>query len=218
MWTEVGSVKYKKAVVKVNNCYRQLCEIDRIDKFAERKYNFMKSSSKAAFMQAIKSINGIHRKHIREDKIKLPKMLAIPKVINVTNESQPKRRDVKQKESTLRFGHNMLRYQIRICVKCRENKYVMVDSIKQLKLDYKYDSTTTCYNKNLDVPGFFLLCNCQPVWYKHEDDGSYALDTSGNKQVHYDIQYLPYFRVFSFRVGTTPYPMTCTVYPFTPYA
>ena len=81
----------------------------------------------------------------------------------------------------------MLRYQIRAFHKYKENKDVMVNSMEQLKLEYNCNSSTTCYRKNRNVPRFFFSRNCQPVWYKHEDDGSYALDAIGNMIVHYNI-------------------------------
>ena len=130
----------------------------------------MNSSTKRRFAKTVKAINQVYRNHSGPGKIQLPKTSGIPKIINGSNLTQPKRREFKHKESTFQFEHDILRYQIRTCHKCKENKDVIMDSMEELNKVYSCHSSTTCYRKKWEVPGFFLSHNLQPVWYKREDD------------------------------------------------
>ena len=82
----------QKAVVQVNKCYSKMCAIGRSDFPAEREDRLTKSSTKCGFLKAIKAINDVYKNYRDARKIELPKTSGIPKIINNSNLTQPKRR------------------------------------------------------------------------------------------------------------------------------
>ena len=125
-----------------------MCKFGRSDFFAGCEHDLMHSSKKRGFTKTVKAINKVYRNHSDAGKIELPKMCKIPKIINDSNMIQPKRREFKQREATSQFEHDMLRYQIRTCHKCKQNMDIMVDSMEELNNEYSCKSSTTCYQKN----------------------------------------------------------------------
>ena len=158
-----------------------MCKMGRSDFFVGREHNLKHSSEKRGFRKTVRAKNKVYRNLCDTRKIELPKISGIPKIINNSNLTQPKRRYFKQKEATFYFEHHMLRYQIRTYHKCKENKDVIVDSMEELNKVYSCQSLATCYKKNWQVSGFFLSRDLQPVWYECDDDGPYARDDIGKR-------------------------------------
>jgi hypothetical protein len=188
----------KKDLIKMlNDRYRDYVSFGKISDFYE--LGLHKSKNLATFRAINRQMINFRWKSKKRGKI----YLNLHDDITFSSHDDTSERNVIQIESILEFEHTMRTLQLKVCKSCREYRLQFDDTLIIAKTKHAVESLnhhfsnktklmlcSECKRKGfLTKKGkdYYKESNLLPVWYEKKADGSFLLDSDGNKVMRYDV-------------------------------
>lgn len=190
-WTEVGHQDYFNAIRQINDVYRKMLAIGKVDEALRNttqgiKY-LLNCDTKAQFNRVIRNINDRYNRHRRANHGMLTNFRIdtelLPDPYRYRHSQvmdNPTNREIMTKEQILAFEQYLTTLNVFKCTTCLECH------IEEKPAPNNINYTCDKCKKRKD-PDFFLKNNLHPIWYLRHDDGSPVLDSHGKKVPQYNI-------------------------------
>jgi hypothetical protein len=190
-WTTIGSQDYFKAIRQINDVYRKMLAIGKVNEALRRTTQgidyLLRCNTKTQFDRGIRNINDRYNRYKRSNKGMLKNFRIHTELIPDPNRykncrimNNPTNREIMTKEQILAFEQYLTTLNIFKCTVCLECRI----ETKPASTDPNH-ICAKCKKRN--DPQYFLKNNLHPVWYLMGDDNRPVLDSSGNKIPQYNI-------------------------------